>query len=234
VLDVHPTHNTRISDASSFDEICDRCGATDFPGSDRLAHPCPGPPGDLIFPPCPVPADDDLVRRHIEATLAKQQEILGVLAARTVLANGYDTAGLALYAEQVSPEKTAFSFGFNTGTVLRSTIKNFLDAAREHYVGETHRLTDALKELERSQLAKTPEEMAASQTRYAADWQKAHKELLGARWTLFHTGTLARYLEQHYAPAAIPPAAPPAGGEGPGSPSGAAECVRDHGPGCGC
>lgn len=38
----HSSHNTRISDASSFDEICDLCGATDYIGGwGKLAEPCP-------------------------------------------------------------------------------------------------------------------------------------------------------------------------------------------------
>ena len=39
----HPSHETRISDASSFDEICIVCGATDRLGSwGALSKPCPG------------------------------------------------------------------------------------------------------------------------------------------------------------------------------------------------
>jgi hypothetical protein len=38
----YATHITRSSDASSFDEICTVCGATDAPGSDALHEPCPG------------------------------------------------------------------------------------------------------------------------------------------------------------------------------------------------
>lgn len=39
----HPSHKTRISvDASSYDEICVRCGHTDRLGSwGKLAEPCP-------------------------------------------------------------------------------------------------------------------------------------------------------------------------------------------------
>lgn len=39
----HPSHVTRISDASTFDEVCTLCGATDVvPGGwGRLAEPCP-------------------------------------------------------------------------------------------------------------------------------------------------------------------------------------------------
>lgn len=40
---LHPSHITRSSDASTFDEICVKCGATDqVPGGwGRLAEPCP-------------------------------------------------------------------------------------------------------------------------------------------------------------------------------------------------
>ena len=34
------THETRGSDASTFDEICVRCGATDSVWSDALFEPC--------------------------------------------------------------------------------------------------------------------------------------------------------------------------------------------------
>ncbi len=38
---VHPTHETRFSDASSFDEVCMLCGKT---------NQVPGGPGDLQYP----------------------------------------------------------------------------------------------------------------------------------------------------------------------------------------
>ena len=40
---LHPSHKTRFSDASTFDEICVNCGATDqVPGGwGQLAYPCP-------------------------------------------------------------------------------------------------------------------------------------------------------------------------------------------------
>lgn len=46
-MNVHPSHVTRISDASSFDEICIYCGATDqAPGGwGDLAYPCLYPNG---------------------------------------------------------------------------------------------------------------------------------------------------------------------------------------------
>ena len=40
---LHPSHKTRVSvGASSFDEICTRCGATDIAGGGwgRLKYPC--------------------------------------------------------------------------------------------------------------------------------------------------------------------------------------------------
>lgn len=45
----HPSHKTRISmGASSYDEICENCGATDqVPGGwGALAYPCPNPEPD--------------------------------------------------------------------------------------------------------------------------------------------------------------------------------------------
>ena len=39
---IHPTHKTRTSDASSFDTICDLCGATDrYCDFTELSKPCP-------------------------------------------------------------------------------------------------------------------------------------------------------------------------------------------------
>jgi hypothetical protein len=38
----HPSHVTRASDASTFDEVCTNCGATDIAGGGwgKLAEPC--------------------------------------------------------------------------------------------------------------------------------------------------------------------------------------------------
>ena len=46
----HPTHVTRFSDASSYDEVCTNCGATDIAGGGwgKLGEPCPSPqPNEL-------------------------------------------------------------------------------------------------------------------------------------------------------------------------------------------
>ena len=39
----HPSHKTRFSDSSLYDEVCIHCGATDLtPGGwGKLAEPCP-------------------------------------------------------------------------------------------------------------------------------------------------------------------------------------------------
>lgn len=37
----HPSHETRISDSSYYDEVCKKCGATDARGSVGLMFPCP-------------------------------------------------------------------------------------------------------------------------------------------------------------------------------------------------
>ena len=40
----HPSHKTRSSDASSYDEICETCGATDSLGTwGELSKPCKAP-----------------------------------------------------------------------------------------------------------------------------------------------------------------------------------------------
>ena len=45
----HESHQTRVSfDASSFDEVCEKCGATDTIGGwGKLAEPCPAHPLDV-------------------------------------------------------------------------------------------------------------------------------------------------------------------------------------------
>jgi DNA-directed RNA polymerase subunit RPC12/RpoP len=50
----HPSHVTRFSDASTYDEICVNCGAHDHTGGGwgRLALPCPQPPIPKTGPVC--------------------------------------------------------------------------------------------------------------------------------------------------------------------------------------
>jgi hypothetical protein len=40
-MKVDPTHKTRFSDSSLYDEVCIYCGATDGRGDNRLGDPCP-------------------------------------------------------------------------------------------------------------------------------------------------------------------------------------------------
>jgi hypothetical protein len=47
-MKTHPSHKTRISDASRYDEVCDVCGATDAAGDRRLGHPCKEYPFDVF------------------------------------------------------------------------------------------------------------------------------------------------------------------------------------------
>lgn len=75
---LHPSHKTRISDASSFDEICTVCGATDRAGGGwgALALPCSG--ADTPNPD--TPAVPEPVARYEEA-LQAIEHIAGTLGA---------------------------------------------------------------------------------------------------------------------------------------------------------
>lgn len=63
----HPSHVTRISDASSFDEICVNCGAHDqVPGGwGQLEFPCPNPPAKNGEAGPEKPVNPSLVDRHM-------------------------------------------------------------------------------------------------------------------------------------------------------------------------
>jgi len=72
----HPSHKTRFSDASSFDEICTECGATDMVCPGPLDQPCPKAEGLIAFTPetqhatAPGPVLlDDKALSDIDATL---------------------------------------------------------------------------------------------------------------------------------------------------------------------
>lgn len=58
----HPSHVTRMSDASSFDEICTVCGARDIAGGGwgDLAKPCPGASPIRLFKRTDTPDDSTL------------------------------------------------------------------------------------------------------------------------------------------------------------------------------
>lgn len=44
---VHPTHKTRFSDSSFYDEVCTLCGVTDTDGMADLSKPCSHAPAEL-------------------------------------------------------------------------------------------------------------------------------------------------------------------------------------------
>lgn len=44
----HPSHQTRYSDSSFYDEVCESCGATDASGDRRLQWSCGGYPFDVF------------------------------------------------------------------------------------------------------------------------------------------------------------------------------------------
>src|SRR3546814_9510469 len=68
----HESHVTRSSDASTFDEVCARCGATDIAGGGwgKLADPCPategGPQTDPYIATHKVKVTDELRARCAE------------------------------------------------------------------------------------------------------------------------------------------------------------------------
>lgn len=47
----HPSHTTRFSDSSAYDEVCTQCGSTDITGGGwgKLGEPCPNqtPPSEI-------------------------------------------------------------------------------------------------------------------------------------------------------------------------------------------
>lgn len=58
---LHPSHVTRYSDSSLYDEVCVNCGATDRGG--KLAEPCPKPAKEL-------PGEVEGLRRDLKTTAA--------------------------------------------------------------------------------------------------------------------------------------------------------------------
>lgn len=42
--DIHPSHETKLSDSSLYDERCVKCGASDGRHDTRLFDPCPNTP----------------------------------------------------------------------------------------------------------------------------------------------------------------------------------------------
>lgn len=108
----HPSHKTRMSDASSYDEICVNCGATDTIGGwGRLAEPCPSPesgqkPGERAAQG--TPADE----QSGETSPAPKEPAPGVTEAEDEtfpsLDEAFDAAFAAMktYADAASVEET--------------------------------------------------------------------------------------------------------------------------------
>lgn len=62
---LHPSHVTRMSDSSIFDEICINCGNADSTSTwGRLAYPCPNEP-DQHRVARMIGASDEFVRSTI-------------------------------------------------------------------------------------------------------------------------------------------------------------------------
>lgn len=67
---IHPDdkgHRTRFSDASTYDEICVLCGATDRRGDNRLDKPCPIALAAKGAAPEPAPVSEEMVERAARA-----------------------------------------------------------------------------------------------------------------------------------------------------------------------
>lgn len=62
----HPSHQTRYSDSSLYDEVCTLCGATDARGSDLLYQPCSASArAPAVLDPAVPAAEEDPVDRAI-------------------------------------------------------------------------------------------------------------------------------------------------------------------------
>lgn len=110
----HPSHKTRASDASSYDEVCEACGATDISGGGwgKLAEPCPAA--------SPPPSQEGLEERD----LAKQME-----AATRDVETGeplYDDALVHVTAKEIREAAAALSR-------LRADLEA-MTASRDGYV----------------------------------------------------------------------------------------------------
>jgi hypothetical protein len=45
----HPSHKTRFSDSSLYDEVCTLCGVTDYNGMAKLDAPCKNAPAATTY-----------------------------------------------------------------------------------------------------------------------------------------------------------------------------------------
>lgn len=68
----HPSHATRISDSSLYDEVCTNCGVTDADGMAKLNAPCRSPLLKVEPPRAwpPPPTYVGITRQEVEAAVA--------------------------------------------------------------------------------------------------------------------------------------------------------------------
>jgi hypothetical protein len=87
MLYVHYTHKTRISDASTFDEICELCGATDRSGSSELSRPCPEAAEDVI-----QKKFDEIAKKAAKIPIVALKDALDILGNLSNLLGDDDTS----------------------------------------------------------------------------------------------------------------------------------------------
>ncbi len=72
----HPSHKTRFSDSSFYDEVCVNCGATDGRGDDRLTKPCPtAPDPDTTLRDAAENATAGVARQRVMELAATQMDL---------------------------------------------------------------------------------------------------------------------------------------------------------------
>jgi hypothetical protein len=106
----HPSHKTRISmDASTYDEICVLCNATDeVPGGwGQLAYPCP---------------KAENANKITEVKLTKEQKL-----ALIDYLSGYETKAVLEDVDEVGGKWTE-----ENDEALREAVESFLDDAFRH------------------------------------------------------------------------------------------------------
>lgn len=123
----HPSHKTRMSDASSYDEICVNCGATDTTGGwGALAKPCPATPA--------VAAARLSIKEWVEETIKnpdKARENLQEIAAMYLADIAVATPAVEITddmverLDSVSPDESIGVFGGSGQWIEVCTVAEF-------------------------------------------------------------------------------------------------------------